>query len=196
MLHTCRVSMVWAETVHRRRKIVIAFLQRWKAASVVRCVLCHRRVKTPTHKGPYSWHEVRKGPQPKGMVIIFLMRPASVGLLSIPDPALPASQTSLEICLAASMLGKALIAYLSRSSVLQDNKLYLIWLCSLMSQLKGLVLPLSMRLAESISTRASRGFGACSKCAVRASNALIAIHIFVSNTLCLIDIIANSGICS
>lgn len=32
--------------------------------------------------------------------------------------------------------------------MLQDYKLYLIWPCSLMSQLKGLVLPLSMRLAE------------------------------------------------
>lgn len=35
----------------------------------------------------------------------------------------------------------------------QDNKLYLISLCSLMSQLKGLVLPLSMRLAERIVCR-------------------------------------------
>lgn len=68
---------------------------------------------------------------------------------SRPTVCLP-SQTSLEICLAANMLWKALISYLSRSSVLQDNKLYLIFLCSLMSQLKGLVLPLSMRRAESI----------------------------------------------
>lgn len=127
-------------------RIFIAYFQHWKAAGVDQCVLCHRQVKTPTHKGPYSWHEVRKGQQPKGMAIIFLRRPASVGLLSIPGPALPASQTSLEICLAANMLWKALISYVSRSSVLQDNKLYLILLCSLMSQLQGLVLPLSMRL--------------------------------------------------
>lgn len=35
----------------------------------------------------------------------------------------------------------------------QDNKPYLISLCSLMSQLKGLVLPLAMRLAERIVCR-------------------------------------------
>lgn len=143
--------MVWAKALHWKLKIFIAYFQRWKAAGVLRCALCHRQVKTATHKDPYSWLEVQKGQQPKGMVIIFLMRPASVGLLGIPGLALPASQTSLEICLAANMLWKALISYLSRSSMLQDNILYLILLCSLMSQLKGLVLPLSMRIAESIS---------------------------------------------
>lgn len=58
-----------------------------------------------------------------------------------------------KICLAANMLWKALISYLSRSSMHQDNKHYLILLCSLMSQLKGLVLPLAMGLAERIVCR-------------------------------------------
>lgn len=75
------------------------------------------------------------------------MRLALTGFLSIPGLAFPASHASLEICLAANMLWKALISYLGRSSMHQDNKPYLISLCSLMSQLKGLVLPLAMGLA-------------------------------------------------
>lgn len=51
------------------------------------------------------------------------------------------------------MLWKAFISYLGRSSMHQDNKPYLILLCSLMSQLKGLVLPLAMGLAERIVCR-------------------------------------------
>lgn len=88
----------------------------------------------------------------KGRAILFI-RLASTGLLSIPGLALPASHASLEICLAASMLWKVLISYLGRSSMHQDNKPNLISLCSLMSQLKGLVLLLSMRLAERIVCR-------------------------------------------
>lgn len=65
----------------------------------------------------------------------------------------PASYDSLEIHLAANMLWKALISYLGRSSMHKDNKPYLILLCSLMSQLKGLVLPLAMGLAERIVCR-------------------------------------------
>lgn len=58
-----------------------------------------------------------------------------------------------KICLPANMLWKAFISYLRRSSMRRDNKPYLISPCSLMSQLKGLVLPLSMRLAERIVCR-------------------------------------------
>ena len=65
----------------------------------------------------------------------------------------PPPLASLEICLAANMLWKALISYLGRSSMHQDNKPHLISLCSLMSQLKGLVLPLAMGLAERIVCR-------------------------------------------
>lgn len=154
--------------------------------------------QSPTHKDPYSWHEVRKGQQPKGIAIIFLMRAASAGLLSIPGLALLASQASLEICLAANMLWKALISYLSRSSMHPDNKLYLIWPCSLMSQLKGLVLPLSMRPAERIFLQLSirRPLEVLEHVQNAWFEPLIVVHIFVSNTLCLVDIITNSGICS
>lgn len=76
--------------------------------------------------------------------------------------------SSLKICLAANMLWKALISYLGRSSMHKDNTSYLISLCSLMSQLKGLVLPLAMGLAERIVCRlvivASEGLGASTKC--------------------------------
>lgn len=128
----------------------MAFFQHWKVADVVQCVLCHHQVKARHTKT--ATHDMRceKGQQPKGIAIIFLMRAASAGLLGIPGLALLASQASLEICLAANMLWKALISYLSRSSMHPDSKLYLIWPCSLMSQLKGLVLPLSMRPAERI----------------------------------------------
>lgn len=52
-----------------------------------------------------------------------------------------------------TQLWKALISYLGRSSMHWDNNSYLILLCSLMSQLKGLVLPLAMGLAERIVCR-------------------------------------------
>lgn len=128
----------------------MAFFQHWKVADVAQCVLCHHQVKARHTKTPTHDMRCEKGQQPKGIAIIFLMGAASAGLLSIPGLALLASQASLEICLAANMLWKALISYLSRSSMHTDNKLYLIWPCSLMSQLKGLVLPLSMRPAERI----------------------------------------------
>lgn len=111
--------------------------------------LGHQQVITLTHqntKGHYNKVVKCRG-------IIFFLRLTSTGLLGIPGVALPASHASLEICLAANTLWKTLISNLGRSSMHQDNKPYLISLCSLMSQLKGLVLPLAMGPAERIVCR-------------------------------------------
>lgn len=146
---------VWARSLDAY-SILMAFFQHRKVRTSVHRVaagftphLCHQQVINLTHQNAKSCYITVE----KGKGIIFFMRLASTGLLSIPGLALPASHASLEICLAANMLWKAPISYLGRSSMHQDNKPYLISLCSLMSQLKGLVLPLAMGLAERIVCR-------------------------------------------
>lgn len=118
------------------------------------CFFWHRKVHISCFTG-FRWHlchqRVEKGTGGRADHILISL--ALTGPLSIPGLTLPASHTSLEICLAANMLWKALICYLGRSSMHQDNEPYLISLCSLMSQLKGLVLALAMWLAERIVCR-------------------------------------------
>lgn len=140
--NTCRKVHI---SVHR----LCALYMHCKWPLVLWLHLCHQWVITLTNQNTKGGcNKVEKG---RG--IIFFMKQALTRLLSIPGLASPASHASLEICLAANTLWKALISYLGSSSMHQDNKPYLISLCSLMSQLKGLVLPLAMGLAERIVCR-------------------------------------------